>query len=157
MLAVPLFPEAEGVQALRPVDGEHAVQVIDLVLEQLRPITFDVHFLPFAFQILITYPNAVSARDANQEIGERKAIIPDFEVFSTDVYNLGVDQRPGTIHLDISHADRRTDLRGRNSTATSKPRLPIPQRFPQVVHDDSDAGRSRFGNRLATGAEYRVA
>ena len=33
MLPLPLLPKAEWVQALRPIHCEHAIQVIDLVLE----------------------------------------------------------------------------------------------------------------------------
>jgi hypothetical protein len=33
MLPLPLLPKAEWVQALRPIDCKHAIQVIDLVLE----------------------------------------------------------------------------------------------------------------------------
>jgi hypothetical protein len=46
---VPLLAQAEGVEALRPVDRQYAVQMIDLVLQKLRSISlyFDLVPLPF--------------------------------------------------------------------------------------------------------------
>jgi hypothetical protein len=157
VLPVPLLPEAEWIQPLGPVHRKHAIEMIDLVLEELRTVTFHLDLLPIAFEILIAYPNSICAGDPDEEIREGETIVPDLEVLCSYVDDLGIDQWPGSIHLDIHHSNRSADLRRRNPSATPEPRLPIPEGLSHVIENDSDAGGPSFGDWLAAGAQYRVA
>ena len=43
---MPLLPQTEGVEALRSVDRQHAVEMIDLVLQKLRSIPLHLDLVP---------------------------------------------------------------------------------------------------------------
>ena len=91
--------------------------MVDLVLQQLRSITLDLDLVPFPFQVLIPDPDPVGPRHSNQKIGEGEAVVPDLEVLVPDIDDLRIDQRPGLVHLDVNHPDRRPNLWGRDSPA----------------------------------------
>jgi hypothetical protein len=90
MLPVPLLPQAERVKALGPIDSQDAIEVIDLVLKKLRPIAFEVNLLPVALEVLIPHPDPIGARDPDQEVGERKTIVPHLEILGPNIDDLGV-------------------------------------------------------------------
>ena len=69
---VPLFTKAKGIQALRPINREHAIDMVDLVLEQLGAITLDVHLGPFPFQVLIPDPNRYALDTRTRRLGKEK-------------------------------------------------------------------------------------
>jgi hypothetical protein len=101
-----------------PVYGKDAIEMIDLVLQQLRPIPVQVQFVGFPLQILIPNPNVVSALDSHQQVGKREAIVPHREVLGADVHDLWIDQGPGLIHFHVNDPHRSTDLwRGDGSPA----------------------------------------
>src|SRR6478735_6136692 len=54
---VPFFPETEGIETMRPVDCEHSVEVIDLMLQQFSPVALEVGFVRPAPQIVIADAN----------------------------------------------------------------------------------------------------
>ena len=70
VLAVPLFPETEWIQSLGPVDGEHSIQMIDFVLEELGTISFYFNFSPVAFHVLVADSDSVCPRNSDQQVGE---------------------------------------------------------------------------------------
>jgi hypothetical protein len=157
MLPVPLLSQAEGIKPLGAIHSEHAIEVINLVLEQFGPIAFDLDLLPIALQVLVSHPDAIGARDSNQKVGEGETVVPYLEILSPDIDNFRVDERPGPVHLDIHHAYRGPDLGGCYSTATAESGLPIPEGFPHVIHDDPNPSGPRFGNWLAARAQNGIA
>src|SRR4051812_12254947 len=156
MLPVPLLPQAEGVKPLGTIHREYAVEVIDLVLEKLCTVSLHFYLLPLPFEVLISHSDPVSPRYTDQEVRERKAIIPDLEVLCPDVDDLRIDQWPRPIHLDVYHSNRGANLRRGDSATAAKTRLPVPESFPEVVQNDSDPRRLRLGDRLTPGAEDGV-
>jgi hypothetical protein len=112
VLPVPLLPQAERVEPQWAIYCKHSVEMIDFVLEQLRAIALHLDFLPITFEILIAHPDAIGARHPNQEVGERKTVVPHLEILVPYVDDFRVDQRPGPIHLDINHPYRRAELGG---------------------------------------------
>jgi len=125
MDAVPLLTQTEGVQAVCPVYGQHTIQVIDLVLQELCSITFDFRLRPFTSQILILDPDPVSTRNADPEIRERKAIVPDLKILVADVQDFGIYQRERLVHFHVDHTDRGSDLRSSDGAAVTEAGLPI--------------------------------
>jgi hypothetical protein len=111
VLPVPLLPQAERVEPLGPIHCEHPVEVINLVLKELCTITLHLDFLPVTFKVLIPNSDPIGAGNPNEEVGEGKTIVPYFEVLGADVNDLGIDQRPWSIHLDVHHPNRSADLR----------------------------------------------
>jgi hypothetical protein len=55
---------------LGAVDREDSVEVVDFVLQEFRPITFQIHLYPVSLKILVSNPNAVRSRNSNQEVRE---------------------------------------------------------------------------------------
>jgi hypothetical protein len=154
---MPFLPQAKRVEALRSIYGENTVHMVDLVLEELRTITLDLHFRPFPLQILIPDPNPVRSGHSYQELGKRETVVPDLEVLVSDVHDLWVYQRPRLVHLYVNHSNRRPDLGCRDGSSASKAGLPITKRLTHVVHDDSNRSGLRLRNRLAFGPKDGVA
>jgi len=138
---------------MRPVDCEHSVEVIDLMLQQFSPVALEVGFVRPAPQIVIADANPVGSEDANKEVGEREAVIPHREVLVPNVDDLGVDEHPGLVHFDVRQAKWRADLRSRDAASTAEPRLPVAQCVGEVVHHDTNGRRLRIGNQLAAFAQ----
>jgi hypothetical protein len=138
---------------MRPVDGEHSIEVIDLMLQQLGPVALEVGFMRPAAQVVIAHTNPVGTEDANEEVGEREAIIPHREVLVPDVDDLGIDEHPRLLHFDVHQAKWRADLRSRDAAPTPEARLPVAQCVGKVVHHDAHCRRLRIGNQLATLAQ----
>lgn len=108
--AVPLLSEAERIHAVGPIDGKHTVKVVDLMLEQFRSIGFQVDLLGVAFQILKSNPDAIGPLDPDHQVRKGEAVVPNREIFGSDVDNLWVDEGPRSIHLDVDDPDWGSDL-----------------------------------------------
>ncbi len=141
---------------MRPVDREHSIEVIDLMLQQFSPVTLEVGLMRLATQVMITDANAVGPEHPHEQVGEGKAVIPHREVLVPDIDDLGIYEHPGLVHLDVDQAERRTDLRGRDAASAAEARLPVAERVSKVVHHDAHRGRLRVGNQLATLAKDGV-
>ncbi len=141
---------------MRPIHGQNSVQVVDFVLEELSPIALEIDLVKFALEVLVTDPNPIRSVDPDQQIRERKTVIPDRKVFGADVDDLGVDQRPRAVHFDVDDPDWSADLGRRNAAAGSEAGLPIPEGIPKVVHDHSDGRGAGLGNWLTSGPKDRV-
>src|SRR5687768_18250431 len=68
MQPVPLLAETEGIQPVRPIHCEDAVQMIHLVLQQLRAVTLELFLVPVALDVLIPDPDPVGT-------GDRKSVV----------------------------------------------------------------------------------
>ena len=94
-MPVPLLPQTERIESMRAVHGQDPVEVVDLVLNELGPVTLEVHLRPFPLEVLIANPNPVGTGDPDEKVGEREAVVPDREILVADVHDLGIDERPG--------------------------------------------------------------
>ena len=140
-----------------PVYREHPVQVVDLMLQQFRAVALELGFVRLAPQVVIAHPNAVGPEDAHQEVGRGEAIVPDGEILVTDVDDLGVDEHPWLVHLDVREAKRCSDLGRCDPAAAAEARLPIAERVGEVVHHDTNRRRLRIGDHLAAFAQDGIA
>jgi hypothetical protein len=131
--------------------------VVDLVLEELGTIAFHFYLGPLSLQILIAQLDPVGTRHPDQQVGKRKTVIPNLEVFIADIDDLWVDQGPGLVHLHIDHAHGRANLGGRNRPPAPEPGLPVAERLSHIVQDHSHGCGARLGDWLAPGAEDRIA
>ena len=141
---------------MRPVDCEHSIEVIDLMLQQLSPVALEVGFVSPAAQVVIPHTNPVGTEDANEQVGERKAIIPHREILVPDIDDLGIDQHPRLLHFDVHQPKRGADLRSRNAAAAAEARLPVAQCVGEVVDHDPHCRRLRIRNQLATLAQNGI-
>ena len=142
---------------MRPVDREHSVEVIDLMLQQLGAITLEVGLMRLATQVVVAHPDAVRAEHTHKQIGEREAVIPHGEVLFTDVDDLRIDEHPGLVHLDVNQAKGGPDLGRRDTATTAEARLPIAERVGEIVDHDADRRGLWIGDELAAFTEDGIA
>lgn len=138
---------------MRPIDRQHAIEVIDLMLQQLGPVALELGLVELAAQVVVAHPNAIGAEDADQQVGEREAVVPHREVLVADIDDFRVDQHPGLVHLDVDQAERGADLGRRDATATAEAGLPIAEGIGQVVDDNAHGRGLRVGNQFAAFAQ----
>src|SRR6476661_448664 len=113
--------------------------------------------MPAALHVLVANPDPVGAGHPDQQVGEGEAIVPDPEVLGPNVEDLRVDEGPRLLHLDVHHSHRRPDLWRGDRSAAAETGLPVAKGFAEVVQDDSNGSRSGTCDRLAAGAEDRIA
>lgn len=142
---------------MRTINREHPVQVIDLVLQQLRAIALEFRFVRLPAKVVVAHANAVGAQDAHEEVREGKAIVPDGEIFLADVDDLRVDQDPGPFHLDVDQAQWRPDLRRSDAAAASEARLPVTQRIGQVIDHNANRRRLRVRDQFTAFSKHGIA
>lgn len=155
-MAIPLLAETIGIEPDWAVDRQHAIEVIDLVLQEFGAVAFEFCVVRRPLQILVLDLDAMDPGDPNQELRERKTIIPDGEVLAADIDDFGIDEGPGLIHLDIDHPNRCPNLGGGDRPAAAESRLPVPEGVPQVVNHHPHGGRPWLGDRVAPGPEDGV-
>lgn len=141
---------------MRPVDREHSVEVIDLMLQQLRPVALEIGLVRLAAQVVVSDANAVRPEDAHQQVGEREAVVPHREILIADIDDLRIDEHPRLVHLDVHEAERCPDLWRGDAASAAEARLPVAQGIGEVVDHDAHCGRLRVGNQLATFAENGI-
>ena len=142
---------------MRPVYREYPVQVIDLMLQQLRAVALELGFMRLAPQVVIAHANAVGPQNAHEQVGEGEAVVPHRKVLVADVDDLGIDEHPGLVHLDVHEAKRRADLRGGDTATGAEARLPVAERISEVVDHDTDRCGLRIGYHLAALAKDGIA
>ncbi len=156
-VAVPLFFQTEGIESRGAIHRQHAVKVIDLVLQQLSQVAFGIDYVLAAGKILITNPYLIGAGNPDHQIGKRETVIPHRKVRVSDIHYLRVHQRPRTINLDVDHTNRGPDLGCGDPPPVTVTGLKVAQRFPQFVGYYLDGKGAGPGNRSALGPENRVA
>lgn len=142
---------------MRPVNREHSVKMVDLVLQQFGAVALELGFVRLSAKVVIAHPDAVGAKHAHQEVGEGEAVVPHGEVFLTDVHDLGIHENPRLFHLDVDEAERRADLRCGDTAPAAEARLPVAQRVGHVVHHHAHGGRLRVGDELTSLSQHRIA
>src|SRR3990170_1984651 len=104
--AVPFLPEAEWIRTAGSIHREHAIQVVDFVLEQFGPVAGELDLVRSALEVLVADPNVMGPLDPDQEIGKREAVVPDREILGADVHDFRIDEGPaGPSHSDRSEGD----------------------------------------------------
>jgi hypothetical protein len=58
---VPFIPQAERIEPVRTVHRQHAIQVIQFMLDQLRAVGLEVLLLRVGLLVLIVHPDPVGA------------------------------------------------------------------------------------------------
>ena len=125
---LPLLPETDRINARGTVHREHAIEVIDLVLQQLGEVPFGLKFVRGPCQVPIAYRDVVRALDPDSQVRERETIIPNEKISISDVHDLRVDHGPPALPFHVHEADRRADLRRGNAARASVPLTPVAQR-----------------------------
>src|SRR5437660_2865513 len=158
---VDLFPfraECERIGASRAVEREDAVEMIDLVLQQLGHRPLELHGVLLALQIGGCEGRRVGARHAHKHVREAEAVVPHEEVIRPDVGDLRVDHGPTLlVHLDEHDPHRRPDLRRCHGPAHLVLFLRHAQRVPQVVRDEASRGRLGVLDPLAADPQDGIA
>ena len=87
-----LVPRAQALPIERPIYRQNAVQVVDLMLQQLREPTVCLH--PFHFPSLVpeANPHPHGPLQPHQQAGEREAIVPELELLLALPFVLGIPQ-----------------------------------------------------------------
>ena len=138
--SVPLFAQTERVGAIRSIDRQHAIQMVDLVLQQFSAVALELDLMGISLEILIPNPQVIGPLYPDQEVGEGETVVPDREILGPDIDDLRIDQSPRLIHFDLDDSYWRTYLRGGNGATAPESGLPVPERFPQVIDDDPYGG-----------------
>src|SRR5207253_2828847 len=155
---LPLRAERERVDPARAVESQDAIQVVDLVLQQLRHRSLDLHGVLLALRVGIADRDLVGPGDTNEQVGKREAIVPHQEVVPPYVRDLGIDHGPALlVHLDEHDPHRRADLRRRECPSHLVFLLGDRERIPQIVRDEPRGGGLRVLDPLAADPQDRIA
>lgn len=115
----PFLFEAKGIVPCRAVDAKHAVEVVDLVLEELGKRTNRIDPAPLSTELLIDDFYLVGSLNPHHESGDREAIVPDPKILVSNVGHSRVDHEPGLVDLQVDDPHRRPDLRCRQPSTHS--------------------------------------
>src|SRR5262245_557662 len=88
--------------------------MIDLMLQQLRKISFGFDRLLQSSVIQVLYFDLSRPRNADHQIGEAETVIPQFHSGITGPDDFGIDKRSAEsdrLHSNKYHAVKNTDLR----------------------------------------------
>src|SRR3990172_5106034 len=156
-VTLPFLAQAEGIEPRGAVHGEHTVEMVNLVLQQLGERALGVKAVAPPREVLVLHGHPVRPVDPDHQVGEREAVIPHQEILISDIHDFRIDQRPALgVFGDEHQPDRRPDLRGRDGAAVAVPLLPVAECVPQVVRHDADSRRAGVSDRLAACSEDRV-
>src|SRR5512134_1037970 len=158
VVLLPLRAVGERVQADGPVQRQDAVEVVDLVLHQLRHGSLKLDHTLLASRVEIPHRHLVGPGHPYEQVGERETVVPHREILGPDIHDLGVQHRgPLAVGVDQDHADGSADLsRGKRPTDAVAPPGRA-QRIPQVVRDQARRGRDRGMDVLCPKPKGRVA
>ena len=141
-MTVPFFTQTEWVEPDRSIDREHAVEMVDLMLQQFGYITLGVHGVRLALEVVVPHLDSVCALHPDHEIREGEAVVPNVEVLVPHIDDLRVYKAPGLVHFDIDEPDGSADLRRSDASPLSEPRLPVAQRLFEIIGDYAYPGRA---------------
>jgi len=130
------------------IDGKNSIEMIDLMLQQFREISFFIgaNFVPPAFQILVAHGNAAVPGHLHENRQKAQASVPDNNFISAALNNLGIHERPwlGPRQLQKYEAQVHTDLRSGNGPAIARGFSPIRERVSEIRDDRPSLGRGRI-------------
>ncbi len=154
------FAGADACNIDDPVDGEDAVEMIDLMLQKLREISVIAGFKceSVAVEILITDTDLSMPFNLHEDREEAQARVPnhDFVVAARDDFR--IDQRPGLDAREFEEDDtqRYSQLRSGNAASVAGCEPPLGERVGEIAHQAAHFWRRRIFDGLGLLPEERV-
>ncbi len=106
-----------------PIDSEHAVQVVDFMLQKFGESAFRPDPFPLSEFVEESDIDGIIPLNVGENVRERKTIIPESEALSALPDDSGIDQRTGIFKVDIDDFLRRADLRRSDASAKAATRI----------------------------------
>ncbi len=155
MLPKPFFPGRQRVWALSAVDGEHAIEMVNLVLEEFRESTFGRQIVPDAVAALVADANGLVAAQTHHELRKRETVIPELEHLRTPPGVFGVDEFVAdAVDPQEDDAHRGADLDGADAASETVSAAKLYKSVVKILENgDGEAGVD--GRR--DGAQQRIA
>src|SRR6185503_18280771 len=85
-----LVQERERLERLHPIEEQHAIQVVVLVLDDARRKLFELHVEGLAVAIEATHAHATVARHLAADVRDAQAALPVLDEIAADGGDLGV-------------------------------------------------------------------
>lgn len=123
VLSQPLGAGRKGAGGYGAVDGQYAVEVVNLMLQQLRKVAFGFKRLLDAMLIRVFDSNLQRALDSHHQIGKAEAIVPQLELLAALPRNFRIDERACKSHGLHSNEDypvERANLRRSDSAPEAR-------------------------------------
>jgi hypothetical protein len=119
--ALPLAEAADPPEVRHPVDREDAVEVIDLVLEELREVPVRLQGLgpPLGIHVFHLDQDRPLDREDDREVAE--AEVPDDHALVAPGRDPGVDQGAGSVKLHVDHPGGLAELGRRDPAPVARP------------------------------------
>jgi hypothetical protein len=126
-----------------PVNGQDAVNMVNLVLQQFRQRSRRLDRFPLPTVILIGNDNGVMPAHTDQQLREGKAVVPQQEGPAAPANNARIEHRAADLRFNIDGAHGYPNL-GRSDAAPEAPaRLEIPESISQVARQSRPLSLSR--------------
>ena len=139
-MLVPFLTQAERVQSEGSVHRQHALQMVDFMLKELRHVALQLACMSFPSQVLVADAYMMGSLQSDHQVGKREAIIPHGKIVGPDIGDFRIDQDPGAVNLDIDNAHGRANLRRGDCPTHPMTSFQVPKRFFEVIHYDSYGG-----------------
>lgn len=155
MSSLPLLTGAEAVFVERTIDGENAVEMIHLVLEELRQRA--AGFERFLSTVIahVLQANGLGALEPDQQIRKRETVVPKLEFLLAFEGPLGVDETVGrAAELEVNHTLEYADLYRADSAAEAVRALEFVQRVAEILEDRS--GGTKILDRARHLSQQRI-
>src|SRR6266403_1786293 len=160
MSLLKLFARAHRAYVRDAIHRKNPIQMIDLVLQQLReiPLLSRMNFVLLTAQILIPHADFPVALHLHENGQETQACIPHHYFFFAPFGDHRIYERPWTLarQSQKNNSHLRANLRRRNRAPVPSRLPPIRQRIRQVLHQRKDLRRRRILHALRHLAQSRV-
>src|SRR6266481_1295928 len=160
MSLLKLFARAHRAYVRDAIHRKNPIQMIDLVLQQLReiPLLSRMNFVLLTAQILIPHADFPVALHLHENGQETQACIPHHSFFFAPFGDHRIYERPWTLarQSQKNNSHLRANLRRRNRAPVPSRLPPIRQRIRQVLHQRKDLRRRRILHALRHLAQSRV-
>src|SRR5579863_988694 len=102
---------ADGFEIDNSIDGQNAVEMIDLMLQEIREIAViaGVELERLAFGILIAHSDLAVAFDLHEDGEEAQAGVPDDDFLFAAIDDFRIDERPGFFSRQLQEDDTLQD------------------------------------------------
>lgn len=117
---VRLAPEREALAVDGARDRQHAVEVIELVLEQLRQVTLERPATLGALEVVVRDRHRGVAPHPHQQLREAHAVVPHLHQLLGALHDARVDEHVRRTQVEVDDAAQVADLR-RGDGATGPP------------------------------------
>ena len=155
--AIQFAPKNDVLAIDRPVDRENAVEVIDLMLEQLRQRSRCLHGMPAAIDVFVLHFDRMMTAHTDEEVRERETVVPELEGPAGVSDDAWIEQRTADLRVDVDRANRRPDLWSRDAASKPAAGPEVRKRFAQVSRQFLSVIPRRSWDRPAPDAKDRIA